>query len=67
MDVDGSGTVSQSEVVAWISQDGGVSMEDAEKLMKSYDRNSDGVVTFIEFLQGNGFKLNDDWDFALGS
>ena len=57
MDADKSGSLSFDEVNAAIQKDGGVSDEDATKLMKQYDLDGDGTVTIKEYLQCMGYKL----------
>ena len=57
MDKDGSGTLTFDEVSEYLANDGGVSVEEAQTLMKQYDLDGDGVVTFMEYLQCLGYRL----------
>ena len=57
MDLDGSGDLSYDEVKKYLAGDGGVSDEEVAKLLKEYDKDEDGTVSLVEFLQCMGYKL----------
>jgi len=50
LDADGSGTLSFDELSAYLSDDGGISRDEAYTLMRAYDLDGDGEVTLTEFL-----------------
>jgi Ca2+-binding EF-hand superfamily protein len=57
MDDDKSGDLSFDEVKKHVAADGGIAEHEVEELMKQYDLDGDGKVTFLEYLQVMGYQL----------
>ena len=57
MDDDKSGDLSFDEVKKHVAADGGIAEHEVKDLMKQYDLDGDGKVTFLEYLQVMGYQL----------
>lgn len=57
IDKDGSGTLDKAEVAKWLESDAGVSEEEVREYLKQFDKDGDGTITLIEFLQASGYQL----------
>ena len=45
------------EAAQHVAADGGIAEHEVEELMKQYDLDGDGKVTFLEYLQVMGYQL----------
>ncbi|CAG9320051.1 unnamed protein product [Blepharisma stoltei] len=49
-DIDGSGSISASELQAFLSADPSINLEECQKILSEADINGDGVIDFTEFI-----------------